>query len=158
MSYDISLVSPVDGKTLELPFKHVMTGGTYAASYDETTGTFSALPISETTLNITYNYSKYYYEATDGDPDFAHEEPAEYHSEGEKGTTKKYYGIRGLYGKSGAETIPMLKRMIDRIKQKYPDLESSSDYWDVLPGNAIKPLYQLLAFAELRPDGIWDGD
>ena len=27
-----------------------------------------------------------------------------------------------------------------------------------LKGNAIKPLFQLLAFAHLRPDGIWDGD
>ena len=24
--------------------------------------------------------------------------------------------------------------------------------------NAIKPLYQLIAMAQLRPDGVWDGD
>ena len=34
----------------------------------------------------------------------------------------------------------------------------NSDYWQSTAGNAIKPLYQLLVFAELRPDGIWDGD
>ena len=32
------------------------------------------------------------------------------------------------------------------------------DYWESTAGNAIKPLYQLMVFAELRPDGVWDGD
>ena len=31
-------------------------------------------------------------------------------------------------------------------------------YWMPSRENAIKPLYQLLAMAQLRPDGIWDGD
>ena len=34
----------------------------------------------------------------------------------------------------------------------------NSDYWESTAGNAIKPLYQLMVFAELRPDGVWDGD
>ena len=41
MSYDIRLKDPVTDETLELPVKHVMTGGTYQADYDERTGTFS---------------------------------------------------------------------------------------------------------------------
>lgn len=34
----------------------------------------------------------------------------------------------------------------------------NDDYWIATAANAIKPLYQLLAFAELRPDGVWSGD
>ena len=35
MSYDIRLKDPVTDETLDLPLKHVMTGGTYQADYDE---------------------------------------------------------------------------------------------------------------------------
>lgn len=31
-------------------------------------------------------------------------------------------------------------------------------YWLPTRANAIKPLYHLLAFAQLRPDGVWSGD
>ena len=37
MSYDIRLKDPVTDETLDLPLKHVMTGGTYQADYDEQT-------------------------------------------------------------------------------------------------------------------------
>ena len=47
MSYDIRLKDPVTDETLDLPVKHVMTGGTYQADYDEQTRTFSPKPISE---------------------------------------------------------------------------------------------------------------
>lgn len=47
MSYDIYLVSPVDGEVLELDSPHHMRGGTYALG-----GTTAAH------LNITYNYGK----------------------------------------------------------------------------------------------------
>ena len=33
-----------------------------------------------------------------------------------------------------------------------------ADYWEPTAANAMKPLYQLLAMARLRPDGVWDGD
>jgi len=55
MSYDIRLKDPVTDETLGLPLKHVMTGGTYQADYDEQTRTFSPKPISEAWLNVTYN-------------------------------------------------------------------------------------------------------
>jgi hypothetical protein len=32
------------------------------------------------------------------------------------------------------------------------------DYWKATEGNAKRALAQLLAFAQLRPDGVWDGD
>ena len=112
-------------------------------------------------------------------------------------------GIRGIYGRTGAETIPMLKDLAERIETKYKHdgewitnsrtekifkdkdgkeidlidlLEKhvteystetveklinegpNDDYWIATAANAIKPLYQLLAFAELRPDGVWSGD
>ena len=32
------------------------------------------------------------------------------------------------------------------------------NYWEATAANAIQPLYQLIAMAKLRPDGVWDGD
>ncbi|MBQ6392180.1 MAG: hypothetical protein IJH60_01570 [Eubacterium sp.] len=202
MSYDIRLMDPVTEETIELPVKHVMTGGTYQADYDERTGTFSPKPISEAWLNITYNYGHYYYEATDGDSRFAHDKISAYYADGTTGPVVTEYGIRGIYGKSGAESIRMLEDMIKRIENKYkvdgkwiitnrkrkryrdkdgkevdvyyaihhPGKCSSedytedisegpcADYWEPTAANAMKPLYQLLAMARLRPDGVWDGD
>ena len=85
-----------------------MTGGTYCAHYDELTGTFTAKAITEAWLNVTYNYSQYYRDATDGDDRF--------YGEDREG---KYtnLGIRGIYGKTGAESIPMLKDMAERIQR-----------------------------------------
>ena len=114
MSYDIRLKDPVTDETLDLPVKHVMTG----------TRTFSPKPISEAWLNVTYNYGRYYYDATDGDPRFAHDEISAYYADGTTGPVKTEYGIRGIYGKTGVESIPMLEDMIERIKAKYkPDGE-----------------------------------
>ena len=192
MSYDIELKDRVTGKTLEVSENHFMTGGTYAVG-----GT------RELWLNITYNYAHYYYEATDCDPRFAHDEISAYYADGTNGPVETKYGIRGIYGKTGAESIPMLQDMIRRIEEKYkkdgewitttkekykffgpdgieykdpigaildklPTVEKvytvevnegpDEDYWEPTAGNAIKPLYQLIAFAQMRPDGVWDGD
>ena len=202
MSYDIRLRDPVTKETIELPVKHIMTGGTYQADYNERTGTFSPKPINDAWLNITYNYGRYYYEATEGDHRFAHDEISAFYSNGTTGPVVTKYGIRGIYGKSGAESIPMLQDMINRIEAKYKEkgdwiitsrekiryrdktgkevdfyyalhhhdectseniIEEISEgpnvnYWEPTAANAIKPLYQLLAMAQLRPDGVWDGD
>lgn len=184
MSYDISLKDRVTGETLHTTEPHMMTGGTYAIG-----GT------TEMWLNITYNYSHYYYEATEGDARFA--------NDGGDGNVR--YGIRGIYGKTGAESIPMLRDMIANIENRYKrdgewistkrekakhydgagieisqsealsraihgdEVFSShyvaevnegpnADYWEPTAANAISPLYKLLAFAQMRPDGVWDGD
>ena len=204
MSYDIYLKEPSGGETVVLPVKHVMTGGTYRADYDAASGQFYPTAISEAWLNITYNYGRYYYEATEGDSRFAHDEVSAYYSNGTTGPIKTEYGIRGIYGKSGAESIEMLKDIISRIEAKYQRggcwiktprhrieyYEKTTDrkidvadafhmedgqyytkeydemisegpndnYWEATAANAIKPLYQLIAMAELRPDGIWGGD
>ncbi len=49
MSYDIYLTDPVTKETINLPDKHLLTGGTYVLG-----GT------TEAWLNITYNYAKHY--------------------------------------------------------------------------------------------------
>ena len=193
MSYDIYLREQASGDVIQLDTPHIMTGGTYAAIYDEETGEFYRKPITDAWLNITYNYGSYYYEATQNDKRFEITD--------ENGD-KSNGGIRGIYGKTGAESIPMLGDMILRIKDNYQNngdwittqrkviryyddndnevdlldafhkhiefrkvvvtedvYEGTNDnYWTDTAGNAIRPLYQLLAFANLRPDGIWDGD
>ena len=108
MSYDINLKDPVTKETIELDEPHFMRGGTFAVG-----GT------KELWLNITYNYSHYYYEATDKDPRFAHDEVSCYYADGTKGPIETEYGIRGIYGKTGAESIPMLEDMIRKITEKY---------------------------------------
>jgi len=207
VSYDIRLTEPSSGNTIQFPFNHLMIGGTFPADYDEKTKKFSPRPHSEAWLNITYNYSGYYYTATDGDSRFAHDEVSAYYADGTVGPTVTEYGIRGIYGKTGAESIPMLEDMISRIEEKYkidgkwidtereecryvdkvtgeevdylndivcankdPDSITeelytkivnegpTDDYWEDTAGNSVKPLYQLLAMAKMRPDGIWDGD
>ena len=195
MSYDIKLTERVSSETILLPVKHIMTGGTYQADYDKLTKTFTPAPIREAWLNITYNYSRYYYEATEGDERFY----SKADGSNEKATN---LGIRGIYGKTGLESISMLNDMASRIEAKYKEngkwitthrkeivyrdshgheihpIETcfqeiiytkeeveidvyegvNDDYWLPTAGNALKPLYQLLVFAELRPDGIWTGD
>ena len=195
MSYDIRLNERATGETILLPIKHMMIGGTYRADYDEKTRSFSPAATRDACLNITYNYSRYYYEATEGDDRFYGVE--DWNDEGYHNC-----GIRGIYGKTGLESIPMLKDLAARIESKYKrdgewitnrrketifrdadgkerhpvellvhkmdytkeEVEidvnegDTSRYWDETAANAIKPLYQLLVFAELRPDGVWDGD
>ena len=195
MSYDISLKDPVTMETLHAKFNHEMTGGTYALG-----GT------DELWLNITYNYASYYYEATDGDSRFAHDEVSCYYADGTVGPIETQYGIRGIYGKTGAESIPLLTDMIKRITNKYKkngkwvttkregtkfkDLSgkeldqhdafhkefieheqiikekyeyevnegNTEGYWEPTAAKAIRPLYQLISMAYMRPDGVWDGD
>lgn len=63
-------------------------------------------------------------------------------------------GIRSIYGKTGAESIPILEKAISALGDDVDD----SDYWHATEGNAKRALYGLLAFAKMRPDGVWDGD
>lgn len=93
-------------------------------------GTYAVGGTDEAWLSVTYNYSKHFYRVVD-----------------EKD------GIRVLYGKTGAESIPILKEAISKLKN-----DVSDDYWEATEGNAKQALVGLLAFAQLRPDGIWDGD
>lgn len=109
MSYSIRLCDPVTKEPIDLPFGHIMIGGTYAAEYDASTGRFHPRPIREAWLSITYNYAHYYFEAAEGDFRFLILEES----------TLENGGIRGIYMKTGAESIPMLKDLIQRITAKY---------------------------------------
>lgn len=135
MSYDISLREPVSGETVYFDSPHQMKGGTYAIG-----GT------TEAWLNITYNYAKWYYL----DDVF-----------GEN-------GIRSLYGMTAVDSISVLENAIKALESTGDNLSEEeikeyeehgvSGYWLPTRENAIKPLYQLLAMAKLRPDAVWDGD
>lgn len=194
MSYDIELKDPITKRAIKFDEPHQMKGGTYQIGGSR-----------EAWLNITYNYSTYYYEATENDSRFFGKTKDDYEDEEERNL-----GIRGIYGKTGAESLKMLSDMIYRIECKYKkdgkwismereevryidkktgkELDSSDvlhrllhdddaeetytkqeykeivsegenrDYWKPTAGNAIRPLCQLIAMAEMRPDGIWDGD
>ena len=119
MSYDIYLEEPETRETITFDESHNITGGTFALG-----GT------DEAWLNITYNYSKFYYSMID-----------------------KEKGIRWLYGKTGKECLPVLKAAVEKLGTK-----TSKDYWKATAGNAGAALLGLTAFCELRPDGIFDGD
>lgn len=91
-------------------------------------GTYALGGTTELWLNVTYNYGKHY------------------RCLGER-------GIREIYGKTGAESIPMLQAAALRLGD-----DVSDDYWEATEGNAKRALLQLLAMARMRPDGVWDGD
>ena len=139
MSYDIYLTDPVTREPIELEEAHYMRGGTYALS-----GT------TEAWLNITYNYANWYY------------------GPGVFGETADNKGIRTIYGLSGAESIPVLQNAIKTLESITEDIsdeerreyerQGATGYWIPTRANAIRPLYQLLALAQMRPDGIWEGD
>jgi len=133
MSYDIQLSDPVTGETLCTAERHQIRGGTYQMG-----GT------TQMWLSITYNYAKHFH------PAFKEFEDAD-RLDGFDG--KPLSGIRILYGKTGAESIPILKAVIAKLGD-----DVDADYWKPTEGNAKRALLGLLAFAQMRPDGIWDGD
>ena len=95
-------------------------------------GTRAIVGTTELWLNITGNYGKFY----------------------RRDDVLGSKGIRSIYGKTGAESIPMLEKAISALGDDVDD----SDYWNATEGNAKRALYGLLAFAKMRPDGVWDGD
>lgn len=92
-------------------------------------GTYAIGGTTAAHLNITYNYAPFYYREF-----------------GEK-------GIRSIYGMTGADSIPVIQAAAAKLGD-----ELSDNYWDATEGNAKRPLFQLIALAKMRPDGIWDGD
>lgn len=68
-------------------------------------------------------------------------------------TIDREKGIGALYGLSGAESIPLLKSAIQKLAD-----DVDEDYWKATEGNAKRALIKLLALAQMRPDGVWDGD
>jgi hypothetical protein len=93
-------------------------------------GTYAIGGCPTAALNITYNYAPHYYK-----------------------TICAEKGIRAIYGKTGAESIAILKSAIEQLGDDMHD-----DYWQATEGNAKRALTQLLALAQMRPDGVWQGD
>lgn len=92
-------------------------------------GTYAVGGSRYVSINITYNYSRHFQDVF-----------------GDK-------GIRFLYGMTGAESIPHLREGMDALGDDF-----HADYWKPTEGNAKQALAQLLALAQLRPDGVWKGD
>ena len=59
-------------------------------------------------------------------------------------------GIKGLDGKTAVDTIPLLEQAVAKLGDKTND-----DYWKATEGNVKRALNGLLAFAKMRPDGVW---
>ncbi len=77
-------------------------------------------------------------------------------------TTKRKTTI--YYDRNGNkidDILVLLHKPAD-VRKEETELEvnegDTSDYWLATAANAIKPLYQLIALAKMRPDCIWDGD
>jgi len=68
-------------------------------------------------------------------------------------TTLGAKGIREIYSMTGHESIPVLKAAIAELND-----DVNPNYWRVTEGNAKRALRQLCALAEMRPDGVWEGD
>lgn len=119
MSWDILLLNPEDDYTpYELPEAH--NGG----SFDCLGGCLI------TDINVTYNYSWYYYKYLD-----------------------KEKGIRVLHEMIAKDTIPLLEKAIEPFKEMPP---YPKDYWADTPGNCVKILKIFLEWAILFPNGKWE--
>lgn len=134
MSYDVSLEQ--DGKPVKVD-QHE-EGGTYALG-----------GIEEASLNITYNYSWFYYRYID-----------------------KKEGLRWLYGKKAKDCIGILELAVEELGTKQYEVQESGfnlmdksthhlkhvDYWAPTPGNAGHALNILLQWAKKYPEAVFSGD
>ena len=80
--------------------------------------------------DITYNYAKFFSKVIDNK-----------------------LGIRKIYGMTGTESIKILNKAIDKLKNDY-----NENYWTATEGNAKKALIKLRNAAEEYPNLIWFGD
>ena len=112
MSYDINLINRKTKKVLTMRNPGYVRSGTVPAELNEYGELVQAKQI-ETSINITYNYASYYYDAAEGDQRFLVEEDGE----------MKNGGIRGVYGKPAMEAFHMLMDLYNRIFHKYFDTE-----------------------------------
>lgn len=116
MSYSISLIDS-EGTPVQVDLHE--EGATYPMG-----GTTLA------TMDITYNYSKFYYDMIDEE-----------------------LGIRWLYDKQGYDCIEILEHAVE-ILGVYTD----DDYWEPTPGNAGHALDVLLTWAKQHGDAVFKGD
>lgn len=116
MSFWVGLDS-VDGSPLSVePFEY---GGTRVFGGS-----------SDPDLNVTYNYSPFYYKYLDSES-----------------------GLRWLDGKVAGDTIDRLESAVRVL-----GVERDSDYWAATPGNAGMSLSVLLFWARQHPRAVWRVD
>lgn len=115
----------------DISLKEPVTGKTieFDAPHQMGGGTQAMGGTTEAWLNVTYNYGDHFRRVLGKE------------------------GIRSIYGMTGAESIPVLKGAAGKLGD-----ETDPDYWKPTEGNAKRPLLQLIAMAQMRPDGVWDGD
>ena len=113
MGWDIELVDS-EGKIVEVP-RH-WEGSTIAIS-----------GIEYADLNLTYNYSKWYYEFLDSKE-----------------------GLRWLNNKKAKDTIKTMEKAIEKL-----GTERDNDYWAPTPGNAGYALSILIHWAKQHPEATW---
>ena len=117
MSWDVRLYDPETNKAV--PVESHTEGGTYV---------MGGLP--EAVLNITWNYSWFYYRVLD-----------------------KESGLRWIYGKTGEECAPRLEKAVEELGTR-----RNADYWADTPGNAGHALNILLGWAKQHPTAVFEGD
>jgi hypothetical protein len=103
------------------------SGNPVQVSSFEEGGTYALGGSTKADLNITYNYSPFYYEHIDKDA-----------------------GLRWLDGKVAKDTVAVLQIAVDALGSIRDE-----DYWKKTPGNAGYALSILLVWAMLYPDGVW---
>lgn len=128
MSYDVSLVDKL-GKPIKFSESQKETAKIRCLDCRGIGGTYQLGGPTEASLNITYNYSKHFYNVF-----------------GEK-------GLRTIYGMSGSKSVSVLKEAIDKLGD-----DVSDNYWDGTEGNAKRALEDLLYLAHIIPQGVWQGD
>lgn len=113
MSYDIYVLDPKTEQPMEFEEKHYYEGGNYALG-----GT------TEAWLNITYNYSPYFYSLWG-------------------------HGLNEFHGKKAKDVVPLLRTAVEKLGTR-----TTENYWEATAGNAGHALSNLLAILEAFPDGI----
>lgn len=144
MSYDISLVDRKTGETATLGDPFYIRGGNVRAAFDPATGGLRQIKETEAHINVTYNYSRYYVNAAEGDERFLKLNP--------KTGEHENLGIRAIYGMSCRDSLPMLMDLASRITEKYkgPDGEwlmserKRTRYYDADGQEIADPLAVLL--------------
>lgn len=91
-------------------------------------GTYAVGGSTDADLNITYNYSWFYYDCFD-----------------------KNAGLRWLNGKVAKDTIGRLERTVQELGTK-----QYTDYWAATPGNAGYALNILLNWAKEHPEATFE--
>lgn len=92
-------------------------------------GTYVLGGSTQAELNVTYNYSKLFWEAM---PDG---------------------GLRGLDERHAEDCISILEQGVEHLSAM-PQGETT-DYWAATPGNAVKPLKMLLEWAKQHPKAVF---